>query len=169
MNWQLSGEELSYQFQGAYDHTIGLTLYPRRVKQAGHVVILALYQNQFLFTKHKERGIEWPGGKVELNETPLQAAIRELSEETGGQASSIWLVGQYEVIQDNSNHAHFIKNIYVAHIDLVASYHTGEDTYGPVLVPYNVNPTVEGGFSPLVMDNVFFYVRNSLWPAGRTD
>jgi 8-oxo-dGTP diphosphatase len=164
MNWKLSGEERRYQFTGAYDHTIELTLYPslNLAKQAGHVVILALYQDQLLFTKHKERGVEWPGGKVEPMETPLQAAIRELREETGGQASSIWFLGQYKVFQE-SNNDYFIKNIYVAHVDFLASYHTGEDTYGPILVPYNVNPTAEKGFSPLVTDKVFFHVRNSLW------
>jgi 8-oxo-dGTP diphosphatase len=165
MNWKLSGEEKRYRFKGAYDHTIELTLYPNpsEIKLAGHVVILALYQNQLLFTKHKDRGIEWPGGKVEPMETPLQAAIRELSEETGGQASSIWFLGQYKATRESGNHDHFIKNIYVADVDFLAPSHTGEDTYGPILVPYDVNPTAEEGFSPLVMDQVFFHVRNSIW------
>jgi 8-oxo-dGTP diphosphatase len=163
MNWNLSGEERRYQFKGAYDHSIELTLYPNQVNQAGHVVILALYQNQFLFTKHKERGIEWPGGKIEDKETPLQAAIRELSEETGGQASSMWFVGQYKVFQENDNNAFFVKNIYIAHVDSIASCHSGEDTYGPILLPYSINPTAEKGFSPLVTDDVFLRVRDSLW------
>jgi 8-oxo-dGTP diphosphatase len=163
MNWNLSGEERKYHFKGAYDHSIELTLYPNQVKQAGHVVILALYQNQFLFTKHKERGIEWPGGKIEDKETPLQAAIRELEEETGGQASSMWFVGQYKVYQENDHHSFFVKNIYVAHVDFLASCHSGKDTYGPILVPCNISPTVEKGFSPLVTDDVFFHIRHSLW------
>lgn len=163
MNWNVSGEERKYQFKGAYDHFIELTLYPNQVKQAGHVVILALYQHQFLFTKHKERGIEWPGGKVEDNETPLQAAIRELGEETGGQASSIWLVGQYNVYEGDDHHCYFVKNIYVAHVDFLAPSHSGEDTYGPILVPYSIRPTADKGFSPLVTDDVFYHVRESLW------
>jgi 8-oxo-dGTP diphosphatase len=160
MSWSLSGEEQKYQFKGAYDYLIELTLYPKQVEKAGHVVVLPLYQNQFLFTKHKERGIEWPGGKIEERETPLQAAIRELREETGGQASSMWFVGQYKVQKKNKEF--FIKNIYSAHVDFVDPFHSGQDTYGPILIPCNINPLTGEGFSPLVTDGVFHHVRHTV-------
>src|SRR5699024_8983481 len=49
---------------------------------ATHVLTIPIYTNKLLFTQHKKRGIEFPGGKVEVNETSQEAAIRELHEET---------------------------------------------------------------------------------------
>lgn len=157
MKLNLMGEEQRHTFKGAYGHLIELTLNPRYIKQAGHVVVFAIYENQLLLTKHKTRGIEWPGGKVERNETPLQASMRELAEETGGYASSMWFVGQYKVW--NEINQYFIKNIYVAQVDSIDDTHTGEDTSGPQLFPLEIIPTSEEGFSPLITDQVFSLVR----------
>ncbi len=38
---------------------------------------------QFMMARHKERGWELPGGKVEDNEGPVHCALREFREETG--------------------------------------------------------------------------------------
>ncbi|MDQ0337774.1 8-oxo-dGTP diphosphatase [Caldalkalibacillus uzonensis] len=161
MNLILWGKEVRVRFQGAYRHEVELAMFPKQYQQAGHVVALALYQNQLVFTRHKTRGMEWPGGKVEQGETPLEAVIRELKEETGGVASSVWLVGQYTVMPDGS--APFVKNIYVAAIShFEPDDITGEDTYGPVLCTKNIHPTERQGFSPLVCDGVFHYVQRTI-------
>jgi nucleoside triphosphatase YtkD len=48
-----------------------------------HVLAIPVYNNQLLFTNHQHRGIEFPGGKVEISEQSKEAVIRELYEETG--------------------------------------------------------------------------------------
>ena len=37
---------------------------------------IPVYNDQLLFTQHKIRGIEFPGGKVEKGETPSEAVLR---------------------------------------------------------------------------------------------
>ena len=51
-----------------------------------HSVIICVIKRstptKFLMVKHKERGWEFPGGKIQVNEEIDAAAIRELFEET---------------------------------------------------------------------------------------
>jgi 8-oxo-dGTP diphosphatase len=157
MNLNLMGKEQNYKFKGAYDHLIELTLYPKYIKDAGHVVVLPFYENQLLLTKHKTRGIEWPGGKVEKDETPFQAGIRELLEETGAHVSSMWLIGQYKVWSESDQY--FMKNIYVAIVEKIDDTHYGVDTDGHELFSIELIPSSEAGFSPLITDQVFSLVR----------
>lgn len=63
------------------------------------VVIVSRYQNQWVFVKHKERETyEIPGGHRENGEPILEAAKRELEEETGAKCYSIQPVVYYSVI-----------------------------------------------------------------------
>ena len=49
-----------------------------------YVVVLSEYQGKILWSRHKKRTTwETQGGKIELGETPLMAAKRELYEESG--------------------------------------------------------------------------------------
>ncbi len=66
-------------------------------KYPKHVWVICKYKNKWLLTRHKDRGLEFPGGKVEDNEHPSDAAIREVWEETGGVTESIHYIGQYIV------------------------------------------------------------------------
>lgn len=43
---------------------------------------------EFLMVRHKERGWELPGGKIEAMEGPVHCALREFREETGHLLSS---------------------------------------------------------------------------------
>lgn len=161
MKLVLWGKEVQRTFIGAYQNSIHLVMFPRKTQEAQHVVALALYGDKLVFAKHKERGMEWPGGKVEKNETPLEAVIREIREETGGIARSAWLVGQYEVIPALDKP--FFKNIYVVEVaHLIKEGYSGEDTWGPVLLDYDVDPDPKRGFSPLVCDGVFRFVRSQV-------
>ncbi|WP_202080048.1 NUDIX domain-containing protein [Caldalkalibacillus salinus] len=159
MSWKLSGEEQRFAFRGAYDNYVELVIYPRQIASAGHVVVLPIYDEKFVFTRHKSRGIEWPGGKIETGEQPLEAALRELEEETGAKAQSVWLIGQYSV---RGQHDAFIKNVYVAQVSTMGDA-TGDDTNGAILLPMDTLPDETKGYSPIVSDGVFKRIRDAIF------
>lgn len=65
------------------------------------VVIVSKYKNKFIIVKHKSRDTwEIPGGHIEHQEKPLDAAARELYEETGAKEFKLIRVCAYWVCQD---------------------------------------------------------------------
>jgi 8-oxo-dGTP diphosphatase len=64
-------------------------------------VIAARYYDKWVFVRHHQRStFEIPGGHIEDNETPDEAAKRELIEETGAIKFSLECVNTYSVTQD---------------------------------------------------------------------
>lgn len=62
------------------------------------VLIAARYQGKWVFCRHKDRATwEIPGGHIEPSETPEEAALRELYEETGAKAAVLTRVRPYAV------------------------------------------------------------------------
>jgi len=75
-----------------------------------HVLILLKHKNKWLCTIHKRRGVEVPGGKVELGETLEQAAVREVFEETGVHVKNLRWFAEYAVHGDQL----FCKTVFTA-------------------------------------------------------
>jgi len=100
-------------------------------KEPKHVWIICKYEDRWLLTQHKERGLEFPGGKVEAGETAEQGAIREIHEETGGVVEHIDYIGQYYVAGKKE---HVIKNVYFAKIKELIEQPMYFETEGPVLL-----------------------------------
>ncbi|MDC3412412.1 nucleoside triphosphatase YtkD [Aquibacillus sp. 3ASR75-11] len=96
-----------------------------------HVWVICQYKDQWLLTRHLDRGIEFPGGKVEEQELAEEAAVREVNEETGGIVKQITYIGQYYVTGKSSN---IIKNIYFARIEKLEKHPHYFETDGPVLL-----------------------------------
>ena len=65
-----------------------------------HVLLICKFGGQWVLTKHKERGLEFPGGKTEPDESLQQAAIREVYEETGAIVAELEWFAEYRVNTD---------------------------------------------------------------------
>ncbi len=77
------------------------------------VDIMALYNDKWIFCKHKRRNTwENPGGHIEKGETPIEAAKRELYEETGAINFDIEPLCDYYVNGEISG-KHFKGNVQV--------------------------------------------------------
>jgi len=100
-------------------------------KEPKHVWVICHYKNKWLLTSHKDRGLEFPGGKVERGETAEEAAVREVKEETGGIVGQLLYIGQYLVEGKGGT---IIKNVYYALIDELTQQPTYYETNGPVLL-----------------------------------
>ncbi|MFG6148206.1 RNA deprotection pyrophosphohydrolase [Halobacillus sp. B23F22_1] len=98
-----------------------------------HVWVICRFKNQWLLTKHKDRGLEFPGGKVEKGEGAKDAAVREVKEETGAEVENLHYIGQYYVAGKGGT---IVKNVYYASIsELIERPHYYE-TEGPVLLAH---------------------------------
>ncbi len=82
--------------------------------EAKHVFVICTYKDKWLLTKHKKRGLEFPGGKVEQGETLEEAAVREVYEEVGGVVKSLTFIGEY-FVQDPHNP--FVKAIFFGEVE----------------------------------------------------
>lgn len=96
-----------------------------------HVFVLCRYKGQWVLTKHRKRGLEFPGGKREKGETIEDAARREVHEETGGVVNHLVFVGQYKVHDPIKP---FIKSIYFAELCELERKNDYLETDGPLLL-----------------------------------
>ena len=65
------------EFRDKDNRTVTLNFKTNKDTPSGnHVLTIPIYNHQLLFTRHKVRGVEFPGGKVESGETPLDAVLR---------------------------------------------------------------------------------------------
>lgn len=97
--------------------------------ESRHVLVITKYKGKWLLTEHRERGLEFPGGKVEAGESLIEAAKREVYEETGGICDQLDWFAEYHV-QSSSP---FSKTVFIARISKIVDI-TLMETKGAILM-----------------------------------
>ena len=88
-------------------------------------VIVARYEGRWVFVRHHDRTTwEIPGGHIEKNETPSDAASRELTEETGAKEFDLACVATYSV--EKHGHTGFGR-LYFAQVKALGSLADGTE------------------------------------------
>jgi 8-oxo-dGTP diphosphatase len=100
-------------------------------EKAKHVLIICQNKNGWFLTKHKTRGLEFPGGKVEIGETLEEAARREVYEETGGIIADLVKIGEYRVKDPRGA---FVKAVFWGQVEWIDEKNDYLETNGPVTV-----------------------------------
>ncbi|MBC2186528.1 nucleoside triphosphatase YtkD [Listeria sp. FSL L7-0253] len=137
-----------------YNDTLGnkVTIYlEEQENNPDDVLIIPKTEDGWLFTEHKIRGLEFPGGKAEPGESNLAAAKRELMEETGAMSDSFYFVADYLV---ESKERTFTKRVYAAKITTIETQADYLETKGPVVL--------RGELSRFILQPAFsFFMRDA--------
>ncbi|ANU11495.1 nucleoside triphosphatase ytkD [Planococcus antarcticus DSM 14505] len=83
--------------------------------ESRHVLVICRYNGKWVLTRHNERGLEFPGGKVETGESLQAAAKREVYEETGACVNSLEWFAEYMVYSTKP----FCKTVFVGAVEKV--------------------------------------------------
>lgn len=96
-----------------------------------HVLVICRQEDSWLLTRHKKRGLEFPGGKVEPGETLEEAARREVFEETGAILRETVQIASYRVMGETDS---FVKAVFCGQVAEIKKNDTYFETSGPVLI-----------------------------------
>ncbi|MBN6186679.1 NUDIX domain-containing protein [Aneurinibacillus sp. BA2021] len=149
--------QLFYNFYDQSGQFISLTFERKQfLPDAKHVLVWAYAEpggEEIVLTRHKKRGWEIPGGKVEPGETPEAAARRELFEETGTEIGDLDWIAQY-IIDADPDKEKIVKNVYTGVIQQWKELPVGFETAERALFPLATLP-LEKDMSPFMQDDVF--------------
>jgi 8-oxo-dGTP diphosphatase len=155
---------VSYSFFDKNGHFFSLTFNPKKFRDdAKHVLVFVSPSNnkqQMVLTRHKRRGWELPGGKVEPGEMPSAAACRELFEETGVKSNDLRWIGQY-VIDPGKSGDLIVKNIYRGTVNEWFDLPPGFETLESRTFPFTLQPFARG-YSDFIQDNLFPLIKQFL-------
>jgi 8-oxo-dGTP diphosphatase len=129
-------------------------------KNAKHVLVISQYKGAWYLTNHKVRGLEFPGGKVEEGESLIEAARREVYEETGATVDELSQIAEYKVTEGKDS---FVKAVFWGKIKSISKTNNYYETNGPVVVEGDILQVRFGDeYSFIMKDEVIFACINYL-------
>ncbi|MGJ7912918.1 RNA deprotection pyrophosphohydrolase [Neobacillus sp. LXY-1] len=96
-----------------------------------HVLVISQWDEDWVLTNHKERGLEFPGGKREQGESLEEAARREAFEETGAVFDTLTYIADYRVMDENGS---FVKAVFWGKVTELKKTDGYYETNGPVII-----------------------------------
>ena len=120
-------------------------------------VITARYHDNWVFVRHHRRStFEIPGGHIEENETPTEAAKRELMEETGAIKFSLVCVSTYSVTQDDETR---FGKLYFAEISEIGPVSDISEIGERIFLDYLPVPVTYPEIQPVLFNKVIDYLK----------
>ncbi|PIC64271.1 nucleoside triphosphatase [Sporosarcina sp. P13] len=117
------------KFEDLQGANVELTFGPNQHQiESRHVLVVIKHEGRWLLTKHRIRGVEFPGGKAELGETIEEAAIRETLEETGVAIENVQSFAEYVVFTEPP----FCKAVFTGRVTSIEKDYTLMETEGLV-------------------------------------
>lgn len=128
-----------FSYQDAYGNDVKIHFVQSKEEQ-NDVLVIPHYEGKWLFTEHKIRGLEFPGGKGEAGEDNTTTAKRELMEETGAIPFEFVFVADYEVA---SSERPFTKRVFFCEVKQIVPQENYLETAGPKLLKGHLRKIVQ--------------------------
>ena len=122
-------------------------------------VVTARYNDKWVFVRHHERStFEIPGGHIENDETPFEAAKRELMEETGALKFTLDCVATYSVTIDSETR---YGKLYFAEIFEIGDIPDVSEIEEITFLNNLPDPVTYPEIQPHLFKKVMDYIKNS--------
>lgn len=119
-------------------------------------VVAAKHVDKWVFVRHHQRiTFEIPGGHIEENETPDDAAKRELAEETGANDFTIVCVSTYSVTMNGETR---FGRLYFAEISEIGPVPDTSEIADVTFLDHLPEPVTYPEIQPLLFKRIFEYL-----------
>jgi 8-oxo-dGTP diphosphatase len=120
-------------------------------------VVAAKYFTKWVYVRHHQRNtFEIPGGHIEENETPYEAAGRELIEETGALDFNLVCVSTYSVTMDSETR---FGKLYFAQIIKMGPVPDTSEIAEITFLDHLPEPVTYPEIQPLLFNRVIEYIK----------